>query len=326
MGSLSNRQSIFRPTSTRAAVAQQGLAQHITPRPVSGRFLAAHLGVGRPHAASVDVLHRHLPAPLSADVALFYELRAKALLLQQQLAAHDRRHGTTPKQAGSPLPFRTPEQQKRFRAEAQARERETQRLLAEANRSMKAWYLPEFLRAVPAPAHNDSAAGGPDCFKPATWWRSQNPTGSKKVGWALCCATVKAMVGYNSPERDRIQVVKEHGRALRIQPRAAVGFKKLDEYMALRQPVMTGVNHTFGLKWNEKTTDHFVAIVGTGVDAKGKYYRFFDVGAVDANRKNGVSPQNRLHYDASTGSYAGKSAVNGKTYTISQLRFKPGTF
>ena len=180
---------------------------------------------------------------------------------------------------------------------------------------MKAWYLPEFLRAVPAPAHNDSAASGPDCFKPATWWRSQNPTGSKKVGWALCCATVKAMVGYNSPERDRIQVVKEHGRALRIQPRAAVGFKKLDEYMALRQPVMAGVNHTFGLSYNEKTTDHFVAIVGTGVDAKG-----------DANRDKGINPKNRLYYDKSTGSYSGKSVVNGKIYTISQLRFKPGTF
>lgn len=89
---------------------------------------------------------------------------------------------------------------------------------------------------------------------------------------------------------------------------------------------MVGVTHTFGLKYNEKTTDHFVAIVGTGTDAKGKYYRFFDVGTVDAKRDKGTDFHNRLYYDPTTGSYAGKSAVNGKTYTISQLRFRPGTF
>lgn len=104
MGSLSNRQSILRPTSTRAAVAQQGLTQHVVPRPVSGRFLAAHLGVGRSHAASVDVLHRQLPTLVSADIALFYQLHAQAQRLQQQLAAHDRQRHLTPKKPATPCP------------------------------------------------------------------------------------------------------------------------------------------------------------------------------------------------------------------------------
>ena len=72
------------------------------------------------------------------------------------------------------------------------------------------------------------------------------------------------------------------------------------------------------------STDHFVAIVGT--DAKGKYNRFFDVGTRNVNKARGIDASNRLYYDAGTGSYSGKSAVNGKTYTISQLRFEPGTF
>ena len=110
MGSLSNRQSILRPTSTRAAVAQQGLTQHITPRPVSGRFLAAHLGVGRAHASSVEGLHRHLPAPVSADMALFYQAWTTAERLQQQLAAHDRQRHLTPQQTCNPVPFLTPAQ------------------------------------------------------------------------------------------------------------------------------------------------------------------------------------------------------------------------
>ena len=161
---------------------------------------------------------------------------------------------------------------------------------------------------------------------PVSFWKSQNPTGSDKVGWRLCCATVKKMVGYNAGTKDRIQIVLESGHRLVLQPTAARGFHKLDEYIALHKPVMAGVNHTFGGTDNEHTTDHFIAIVGTGVDTKGKYYRFFDVGAADANRKNVINPRNRLYYDPHTGSYSGKSAVNGKKYTISQLRFKPGTF
>ena len=117
MGSLSNRQSILRPVSGRQAVAQLGLAQQPGPRPVSGRFLAAHLGVGRTRTASVDVLARRLPAPVAPEIAQFYRLRAQALRLQQQLAAHDARikaasgRGLTPKEAGYPIPFLTPAEQ-----------------------------------------------------------------------------------------------------------------------------------------------------------------------------------------------------------------------
>jgi len=169
-----------------------------------------------------------------------------------------------------------------------------------------------------------STPSGPDSFMLPSFWKSQNPTGSKAVGWKLCCATVKGMVGYNAGLQDRIQIVREHGHSLVRQPGAAAGFGMLDKYMALHKPVMTGVNHTYGAGYNEGTTDHFVAIVGTGTDAKGKYYRFFDVGTTRA--KIGTDPRNRLYYDSHTGSYSGKSVVNDKTYTISQLRFKPGTF
>ena len=97
---------------------------------MSGRFIAAHLGVGRTHAVSVDVLHRQLPTLVSADIALFYQLHAQAQRLQQQLAAHDRQWYLTPKEAGYPVPFLNPAQQAQFRAQAQARGRENEHLLA----------------------------------------------------------------------------------------------------------------------------------------------------------------------------------------------------
>ena len=161
---------------------------------------------------------------------------------------------------------------------------------------------------------------------PPGFWQSQNPNNDPKVGWRQCCATVKKMVGYNAPPKDRIQIVLEHGRSLVLQPGAAAGFGMLDKYLALHKPVMTGVNHTYAAGYNEGTTDHFIAIVGTGTDARGKYYRFFDVGASNKNKELGIDPLNRLYYDSRTGSYTGKSKATGKDYTISQLRFRPGTF
>jgi len=108
------------------------------------------------------------------------------------------------------------------------------------------------------------------------------------------------------------------------QSGAAAGFGMLDKYMALHKPVMTGVNHTYGAGYNEGTTDHFIAIVGTGTDARGKYYRFFDVGTQYLDL--GTHTSNRLYYDSKTGSYSGISKVNNLKYTISQLRFRNGTF
>jgi len=39
-----------------------------------------------------------------------------------------------------------------------------------------------------------STPSGPDCFMPISFWKSQNPHNDPRVGWKLCCATVKAIV------------------------------------------------------------------------------------------------------------------------------------
>ncbi len=374
MGSLSNRQSILRPTSARAAVAQQGLTQHITPRPVSGRFMAAHLGVGRDHAATVDVLHRQLPAPVSAGVAHFYQARVAAERLKQQLAAFDRQRHLTPKEAGYPPPFLSPAQQAQFRADAQAREkqreRETQRLLDEANRNMKALYLPDYLRTSPlvrkrtqvkaktatgmAPKPRPGAIralnNGSDCFMPVTFWKSQNPTGKGK--WTACAATVYSMLetfyaagSVEAKATHRYDLVKEHTNSSWSHgyhtrdyyvgagsSQVTQAMAKLDACMVAHIPVMVGVSHTvnFFLTPKDKmgkitsyqyinngTVEHFIALVGTGVDKDGKYYRFFDVGTQWKN--TGTHKSNRLYLKPS-GFYEGTSAVSNY-YVLTQLRF-----
>jgi len=84
---------------------------------------------------------------------------------------------------------------------------------------------------------------------------------------------------------------------------------------------MIGVHYKYGTTYNhDKTTEHFVVIVGTGSENGRKYYRFFDVGT--AFVKKGTDPKNRLYYDPTTGSYSGQSYATGHYYTMSQLRFK----
>lgn len=320
---------------------------------LSSRAALGHLGVGRHYTGTSSLLQTrrlNLPGPPLPD---FARLRADAQRLQQQLAAHDSLSTARPAAAPAPrpvpfhAPMMTPAMQARLKQERMQRRRDEyiQYLLVEYNHTKQALYLGylgklqaasqlSLLRkmdAVPTrPASTRTALTGPaptagtDCFMPPSFWKSQNPYDDPKVGWKRCCATVKEMVGYNAPQKDRTQIVKERGRSLVVQPSAAAGFRMLNTYMNLRKPVMTGVNHTYATGYNEGTTDHFIAIVGTGTDAKGKYYRFFDVGTTDSTR--GTDPRNRLYYDSNTDSYSGKSQATGRYYTVSQLRFKPGTF
>ena len=242
-----------------------------------------------------------------------------------------------PTSSGSPSPLLSAGEQARRKRERKALE---QRLLADLNAQAQVLYLPAFLRHAladplgslrPAPA---LPAGGRDCFMPNRFWQTQyeeTPAGWKpkfikgkngKPGhwstfnhWKNCCNTVKRMVGYNAASNDRVQIVRERGKTLVGQPRAQAGLAMLDKYMALHKPVMVDVHHTYASGYNPDapdygTTDHFVAIVGTGTDKKGKYYRFFDVGT--RNEKLGIDPRNRLYYNFATGFYEGTTQVGQK--------------
>ena len=342
MAFFPNRQSPTPLVSGRATVAHLNRAQQPRPTPISGRALVGQLGIGRRYTGLHDLLSPRqllLPEPPAPD---FYRLRADAQRLQQQLAAPDTLARLsepapplvpalppprTPAQAGYPIPFLSPAQQQ-HRAHAQAQRQ--QQALAAYNRAAQAPYLSPFLRQIlsqPRISMLRVEPAGPDCFMPPSFWKSQAPN------WINCCNTVKKMFTSSSYEEPitRKYIVKEYGRTLVVGRDEVEGIKKLDEYMAMRKPVMAGVTHTFGMtltsklhpdvriKLNEGTTDHFIAIVGVGNDKGRKYYRFFDVGTADLER--GTSTKNRLYLDNSTGFYVGHSQATNKDYTLSQLRF-----
>ena len=185
------------------------------------------------------------------------------------------------------------------------------------------------------------AAGptGSDSFMPNSFWHTQyqeTPIGWKSIfikgkngkpgywtkfnHWRDCCNTCKRLIkkqlGY-TPDR-KVQILLESGTNLVSQSEATAGFAELDKYMALHKPVMVGVHFIFGTTYNnDHTTEHFVVIVGAGMDKGRKYYRFFDVGTAHENK--GTNPNFRLYYDPTNRSYTGEGILG--TYTIAQLRF-----
>ena len=52
----------------------------------------------------------------------------------------------------------------------------------------------------------------------------------------------------------------------------------IDKHLEAGRPIIVGVNHTLGNKYNEGTTDHFVVIYGREFDGDHWNYMYYEVG------------------------------------------------
>ncbi|MBS1590591.1 MAG: hypothetical protein JST07_00575 [Bacteroidetes bacterium] len=75
-------------------------------------------------------------------------------------------------------------------------------------------------------------------------------------------------------------------------------------------PVIVGVDDQPGSpnQGTDKTTDHFIVIVGSGSDTNGLYFVFYD--NASGNVSEGTSSINKLYYNSSTGIISGKSGAS----------------
>jgi len=91
-------------------------------------------------------------------------------------------------------------------------------------------------------------------------------------------------------------------------------------------PVIVGVDNKSGHPGNlDKSTDHFIVIVGMGTDVKGKYFLFFDNASGSVSQ--GASNENKLYYNASNSKITGKTqcfsyrnCCTKYDYIITQIR------
>jgi len=91
-------------------------------------------------------------------------------------------------------------------------------------------------------------------------------------------------------------------------------------------PVIVGVDDEPGSpnQGTDKTTDHFIVIVGTGIDANGIYFTFYD--NASGIRSQGTDANNKLYYNPTTGLITGKSQTDyaqvsyRHDYIVTQIR------
>lgn len=70
----------------------------------------------------------------------------------------------------------------------------------------------------------------------------------------------------------------------------------IDKHLEAGRPIIVGVNHTFGNRYNDGTTDHFVVIYGREYDGKHYNYLYYEVGK--SNVAAGYNDkENRFVYD-----------------------------
>lgn len=101
------------------------------------------------------------------------------------------------------------------------------------------------------------------------------------------------------------------------------GVNYLKNALASNTPVMVGVDAHGGSSSGDKSTDHYIIIVGMGSDANGKYFSFYDnaTGIV----KDGTSADNKIYCDCANDSLVGTGANSYARggygqYTITQIR------
>ncbi len=146
---------------------------------------------------------------------------------------------------------------------------------------------------------------------------------------------------------------KKQDEYLMIDSRVAKnGIAYLNSELEKGYPVMVGVDYEFDRKIKlksgkidypntDKTTDHFIVIVGRKYDDKGDlYYLFYEVGVgeniffvnktqkrqppfnlkeLDIYKKKGISNENKLYLRNETLLLKGKNS-NGRNYVVTEIR------
>ncbi len=109
---------------------------------------------------------------------------------------------------------------------------------------------------------------------------------------------------------------KDH-TSIALTTDAQSGVSYIDVQLEKGNPVLVGLNHTLSYGINDKTTDHFVVIVGRACENNKTYYRFYEVGTSWAHLGQHSNNKFFLGDDFSLRSYRKNKS---EKYLVSQVR------
>ncbi|TWP29260.1 LysM peptidoglycan-binding domain-containing protein [Apibacter muscae] len=155
-------------------------------------------------------------------------------------------------------------------------------------------------------------------------WQTQFDSifGNKQKQNVACwraCKVILSNYGVTGGDNiNPIQMVSQNGTSDLILKKVKEGKSYLDKELKSNRVVLVGVDDGRTAVYNsDKTTEHFIVIIGKGCDNGKIFYRYFDVGT--AHKDKGTNSNNKL-YLQSNGIIQGKSPGGTKTYTIAQVR------
>jgi hypothetical protein len=150
---------------------------------------------------------------------------------------------------------------------------------------------------------------------------------SDPVGCFRRCKDMLNFVGYEPVDKTSKEVVQmtkyksETQQVLEIQPNIQKGIEIIDKHLERGVPITVGVDHSLDHTGNyDKTTDHWILIVGRKADEKGIYYRYFD--PQTEFEKIGTNLDNKLYLQEDStlkGTYR-KGSKYEKKYTVTVVR------
>jgi hypothetical protein len=119
-----------------------------------------------------------------------------------------------------------------------------------------------------------------------------------------------------------IQVILENPTTQIVTPdniKAKEGVDYINAELEKGNPVLVGTHYKFGYEGNsDKTTDHYIVIIGKGCENNKVYYRFYEVGT--SYPEKGQSLKNRLYLEGNF-LLKGKGQHNtSHEYIVSQVR------
>ena len=99
--------------------------------------------------------------------------------------------------------------------------------------------------------------------------------------------------------------------------------KYISDALENKTPVVIGVDDAKGSPNMDKTTDHFLVVVGMGNDKRGNFFVVYDNATSD--REEGTNSANKLYYDSKSKKITGRipnsySQDSPRPYVVSQVR------
>ena len=100
----------------------------------------------------------------------------------------------------------------------------------------------------------------------------------------------------------------------------------LDQELEKGNPILVGVRHSFFIEgvdshgeWNyDKSTDHFIVIIGRGNDKGQRFFRFYEVGT--SHEDKGTHDENKLMVNDDWSITGHPQHKKERTYTLTHVR------